>query len=176
VRLAFDHGGQDTAEFADAEEAVAAGVTAVGGKSEPALQKNEGAIFDTVAGNMLNIEIAAAGAVREAFEDGSDPPGMKAPIATVATPGTEAGDADSKVEDSVAVRTKTIVTATLWTNHSYSGAVAQNTEKPVRGQGGEILSAGGVPNLQGATRAVQGFVSRRTGATIGDGHRDSPQR
>jgi hypothetical protein len=178
VGLAFNHSGQNAAEFADTEEAMAAGIAAVGGKSEPPLQKNEGAIFDAVAGDMLDIKIAAAGAVREAFEDGSHPPGMKAPIATVAAPGTQAGDTESKVEDTVAVRTKTIITATLWTNHDCSEGVAQNTEKPGPGQDGEIIRAGAVPILWGSgafctgicgtknRRNHRGWTSRRSSAII----------
>jgi len=142
VSLAFNHSRQNSAEFADAEEAMAAGIAAVGGKSEPPLQKNEGAIFDAVAGDMLDIKIAAAGAVREAFKNGSDPPGMKAPVATVAAPGAQAGDTEKKVEDSVAVRTKTIITATLGTNHDCSEGVAQNTEKPGPGQDAEHSQGG----------------------------------
>ena len=135
--LAFDHCGQDAAEFADTEEAVAAGVAAVSGKSEPALQKNEGAVLDSFAGDMLDIKIAAAGAVREAFEDGSHAPGMKAPLTAVAAPGAQAGATAYKVQYSVAMGAKTIVAAALWTKHGCSGVVAQNTEKPVHGQGGE---------------------------------------
>jgi len=145
VGLAFDHCGQDAAEFADTEEAVAAGVAAVSGKSEPALQKNEGAVLDSFAGDMLDIKIAAAGAVREAFEDGSHAPGMKAPLTAVAAPGAQAGATAYKVQYSVAMGAKTIVAAALWTKHGCSGVVAQNTEKAVRGQGGE--------NTHGASRA-----------------------
>jgi len=121
----------------DAEEAVAAGIAAIGGKTQPAFHKNEGAIFDAFAGDMLEIEIAAAGTVRVAFEGGSDSPGMKSVLAAVASPRTQAGRSEHEVENSVAVRAKTIVTATLRTNHRYSECVPQNTEKRVRGQGGD---------------------------------------
>ena len=67
--LAFDHRRQDAPKFADAEEPVAAGVAAVSGKSKPALQKNEGTTFDALAGDMLDIEIAAAGTVRKPLQD-----------------------------------------------------------------------------------------------------------
>jgi hypothetical protein len=178
VRLAFDHRGQDAAEFTDAEEAVAAGIAAVGGESEPALQKNEGAIFDAITGDMLDIEIAAARAMGEAFEDGSDLPGLKAPIAAVAAPRAQAGDTESEVEDSVAVRPKAIITATLWTNHRCSEAVAQNTEKAGREQDGGIRRAGGVliankseaccPRICGVEnrRNLRRWTSRRSSAII----------
>jgi hypothetical protein len=130
----FGERGHNAAELQDAEEAVAAGVAAVGGKAQPAFHKDEGAVFDAFAGDVLEIEIAAAGTVREAFEDGSNTPGMKSPLAAVATPGAQAGRSEHEVENSVAVRTKTIVTATLRTNHRYSECVAQDTEKRVRGQ------------------------------------------
>jgi hypothetical protein len=137
VGAAFDHGRQDAAEFADAEEAVATRVAAVGGKSQPAPQENQDSVFHSFAGDMLDIEIAAARAVREAFQDGCDAPGLKAVLAAVTAPGTQAGATEEEIEGSVAVRAKTIVTATLRTDHRYSECVAQNTEKPVRRQGGD---------------------------------------
>jgi len=122
-----------------AEEAVAAGVAAVGGKSQPALQENEGAVFDAFAGDMLEIEIAATRTMRVAFEDGSDALGVKPAIATVASPGAQAGAAEYKVQYSVAVGAKTIPTAAPGTNHHYSETVAENTEKAVPGQAGENM-------------------------------------
>src|SRR5580704_16207907 len=86
---------------------------------------------------MLQIEIAAARTVRETFQDGSDSPGVKSPLAAVAAPRAQAGRSEHEVENSVAVRAKTIVTATLRTDHRYSESVAQDTEKPVGGQAGE---------------------------------------
>ena len=67
--LAFDHRRQDAPKFADAEEPVAAGVAAVSRKPKPALQKNAGTIFHALAGDMLDIEIAAAGTVRKPLQD-----------------------------------------------------------------------------------------------------------
>jgi len=93
VGVALDQSRQNAAEFADAEEAVAARIAAVGGESEPALQKYQGAVFDSVAGDVLDIKIAATGTMREAFQDRGHAPGMKAPIATVAAPRAQAGAA-----------------------------------------------------------------------------------
>ena len=115
----------------DAEEAVAAGIATISGKAQPALQKNKGTVFDSFAGDMLEIEIAAAGTVREAFKSGSDTPSMKTSLATVAAPWAQASRSEREVENSVAVRAKTIVTATLRTNHRHPEPVAQDTEKPV---------------------------------------------
>jgi len=116
---------------------VAAGIAAVGGKTQPALHKDQRAVFDPFAGDMLQIEIAAAGTVRESFEDGSDTPGVKSMLATVTAPRAQAGRREHEVQNSVAVRAETIVAATLRTNHRYSEPVAQDTEKPVGGQDGE---------------------------------------
>lgn len=154
--MAFDHRRQDAAEFADAEETLAAGIAAVGGKPEPALQENQGAILHSFAGDMLDIKIAAARTVREAFQDGGDTPGMKAMLAAVAAPRAQAGPAEYEVEYSVAVRAKTIVTATLGTNHVCSEPVAQNTEKPVGGQDTENTDSTWGPN-----RRDGGAVRRR---------------
>ena len=116
---------------------MAAGIAAVGGKTQPALRKDQRAVFDPFAGDMLQIEIAAAGTVRESFEDGSDTPGVKSMLATVTAPRAQAGRREHEVQNSVAVRAETIVAATLRTNHRYSEPVAQDTEKPVGGQDGE---------------------------------------
>ena len=116
---------------------MAAGIAAVGGKTQPALHKDQRAVFDPFAGDMLQIEIAAAGTVRESFEDGSDTPGVKSMLATVTAPRAQAGRREHEVQNSVAVRAETIVAATLRTNHRYSEPVAQDTEKPVGGQDGE---------------------------------------
>ena len=116
---------------------MAAGIAAVGGKTQPALHKDQRAVFDPFAGDMLQIEIAAAGAVRESFEDGSDTPGVKSMLATVTAPRAQAGRREHEVQNSIAVRAETIVAATLRTNHRYSEPVAQDTEKPVGGQDGE---------------------------------------
>jgi hypothetical protein len=137
VSLAFYDGRQNAPELQDAEEAVTAGVAAVGGKTQPAFHKNEGAIFHAFAGDMLEIKIAAAGTVREAFQRGRDPPGMKAPLAAVAAPGAQPGRSEHEVQNPVAVRAKAIVTAALRTDHGYPESVAQHTEKPVGGQAGE---------------------------------------
>jgi hypothetical protein len=141
VGVAFYHGRQDAAKFADAEEAVAARIATVGGKSEPALQQYEGSLFHSFTRDMLDIEIAAARAVREAFQDGSDAPGLKAVFAAVAAPGAQAGATEEEIKGSIAVRAKTIVTATLRTDHVYSGRVAQNTEKAGPGQDAENTHA-----------------------------------
>jgi hypothetical protein len=86
---------------------------------------------------MLEIKIAAAGAMRVAFEGGSDSPRMESALAAVAAPRAQTSGSEHEVDNSVAVRAETIVTATLGTNHRYSECVAQNTEKSVRGQGGD---------------------------------------
>ena len=86
---------------------------------------------------MFEIEIAAAGTVRESFENGSDSPGVKSPLAAVTAPRAQAGRGEHEVRNSDAVRAETIVAATLRTNHRYSEPAAQHTEKPVGGQDGE---------------------------------------
>jgi hypothetical protein len=160
VGFTLGEGGYDAAELQDAEEAVAAGIAAVGGKAQPALHKDEGAVFDAFAGNMLEIEIAATGTVREAFEDGSDAPGAKSPLAAVAAPRAQAGRGEHEVENSVAVRAKTIITATLRTNHRYSESVAQDTEKPVGGQAGENMECAGRRNFAEVASAADGELRR----------------
>jgi hypothetical protein len=121
--------GHDAAELQDAEKAVAAGIATIGRKTQPAFHKDESAGFDAFAGDMLEIEIAAAGAVREALQNGSDTPGMKSPFAAMATPRAQTGRCECEIENSVAVRAKTIVTAALRTDHRYPESVAQDTEK-----------------------------------------------
>ncbi len=131
MSFALSERGHDAAELQDAEEAVAAGIAAIGRKTQPALHKDEGAGFDAFTGDMLEIEIAAAGTVREAFQDGGDTPGMKSPLAAMAAPRAQTGRCEYEVENSVAVRAKTIVTTTLRADHRYPESVAQDTEKRV---------------------------------------------
>jgi hypothetical protein len=157
--VAFNHSGQDAAEFADTEEAVAAGIAAVCGESEPALQKNQSAILHALTRDMGDIEISAARAVREAFQHGSDPPGMKTPFATVAAPRAQTGGTGYEVEDSIAVRAKTILAATLGTNHGCSEPAAQDTEKALRGQGVENTHAVATPTAKVARRPAR--ITRR---------------
>jgi hypothetical protein len=74
------------------------------------------------------------------------------------------------------VRTKTIITATLWTNHGCSEGVAQNTEKRGRGQDTENTGRAWRANPQGSGAcgiALRSAVGRRNHR---DGHRDGPQR
>ena len=87
--VALHHGRQDAPELQDAEEAVTAGVAAVCGKPQPALHKNEGAGFHSLPRDVLEVKISAAGTMRVALQTGRHPPGVKAPVATVASPGPQ---------------------------------------------------------------------------------------
>jgi len=87
----FNERGHDAPELQDTKEAVSARVAAIGGKAQPAFHKDKGAVFDAFAGNMLEIEIAAARTMRVAFQGGCDAPGMEAALAAVAAPGPQAG-------------------------------------------------------------------------------------
>jgi len=165
VGVALHYGRQNAPEFADAEKAVAARVAAVGGKLEPALQDNECAFFHSFARDVLDIEIAAARAVRKAFQDSCNPPGVKTVLAAVAAPGAQAGPTEEEIEDSVAVRAKTIVTATLRTNHDCSERVAKNTEKAGRGQDAENTDARRDPIPRDAGR-LAGWINGRSNVRI----------
>jgi hypothetical protein len=173
VRFTLGERGHNAAELRNAEEAVAAGVAAISGKAQPALHEDERSVFHAFAGDMLEVEIAAAGTVREAFEDGSNAPGMKSPLAAMAAPRAQTGCGEHEVENPVAVRTKAIVTATLRTNHRYPGSVAQDTEKPVGGQDVENTQpAGSRDSAERASQAAAGLRCEPTGmdnpALLGD--------
>ena len=156
---------------------MAAGIAAVGGKTHPALHKDQRAVFDPFAGDMFEIEIAAAGTVRESFEDGSDSPGVKSPLAAVTAPRAQAGRGEHEIQNSVAVRAETIVAATLRTNHRYPEPVAQDTEKPVGGQDWENTECAGSRDFADFVRK---WRPRRTRScapqTIGDGQPEATRR
>lgn len=119
ANLGIQHRGPNTPELPRAEKPMAARVTAVGGKSEPALEQYHGPSLDALAGNMLQVEIAAAWTMRVALKRCGHAPTVKSAIAGVASPGTQPDHAGNEIEYAVAVRSKAIHTAALRTNHRH---------------------------------------------------------
>jgi len=100
-----------------AEKLLAARIAAVGRKAEKALHKNKGAVIDSIAGNVQQIEIPASRAVRVTREGQGHAPGVKAPIARAASPGTELKEGGEEIRDAPPMRSETFFTSALRTNH-----------------------------------------------------------
>jgi hypothetical protein len=120
------HRRQDAAKRQDAEEFFAAGIATVRRKYEHALQEDQGALFDAFSGDMLEIEIAALGAVRVPRERERHISCVEPKIAGMATPRTQHGEAGEKIEDAAATRTKAIGASALRADHS-SGRLLPRT-------------------------------------------------
>jgi hypothetical protein len=101
----------------DAEEFLPARIAAVSGDSEKALQEEQSAPVNPIAIDVLQVEIAASRAVRKTGKWKGHAPGVKAPIASAASPGTQLKEGTEKVRDASAMRTKTFFTSALRTNH-----------------------------------------------------------
>ena len=86
---AFYNSRQDAPELQHAEETVTAGVAAIGGKSQPALQKNEGSGLHALPGDVFEVEVPAAGTMRVAFQTGGYAPSVESPVAPVTSPGPQ---------------------------------------------------------------------------------------
>jgi hypothetical protein len=109
--------GENSPERFDAEEAMAAGVAAIGGKSEPALECDQCAGFDAFARNVFEIKVSAAGAVRVHRIGGRHFPRVEALLAFHAAPGPHARNIRDKVDHTSAVGPVTLNASTSRTNH-----------------------------------------------------------
>src|SRR5580700_7679447 len=108
---------------------MAAGVTAVSRKPEPALHRDHRPGFDTFARDMLQVEVPAPGTVSVALENGRDTPTVESAVTGVASPRSQANHAGYEIEQPAAVRTKTIRTATLRTNHCHPASQSRRIPK-----------------------------------------------
>lgn len=102
---------------ADRKEPRAAGVAAIGGKPKNPPQSSERAVFDAVARDSLEVEIAAARAVRVAQEHERDAAGVKTLIASTATPRKNPGGAKNEVRETAPMRAEAVRTPALRTDH-----------------------------------------------------------
>lgn len=109
----------DAAELPRAKKPMPAGVTAIGRKSEPALQRDHRPGLDAFTRNMLQVEVPAPRAVSVALENGGDTPTVESAITSVASPRSQADRARNEIEYPATVRPKAIRTATLRTNHCH---------------------------------------------------------
>jgi hypothetical protein len=74
-------------------------------------------VLDAVPRQALQIEIAAARAMREARERYGDASGVEAFIAGTAAPRAQAEGGGKPIGRTAAARAKAISASTLWTNH-----------------------------------------------------------
>ena len=86
------------------KEAHAAGITAVGGNVQHALQRSKQIFQDAVAGNALEIKISAASAMNVKNKRGGNQPAAEAYATGAATPGTQTEQTPETILDSAALR------------------------------------------------------------------------
>jgi len=98
---------------------MAAGITAVGRKPEPTLQRDHRPGLDTFTRNVFQVEVPAPGTVSIALENGGDTPTVESAITTVASPRSQADHAGKEIEYPATMRPKAIRAATLRTNHCH---------------------------------------------------------
>ena len=94
VRVALQRRRPDAPELSGAEKTVAARVTTVGRKAEPALHRNHRSGFHALARDVLEVEVSAARTMRVALEDSRHTPTVEPVVAGVAPPGPEAHGAE----------------------------------------------------------------------------------
>jgi len=112
-----NHRWNDPAVGSQAEEFFAAGIAPVCGEAEKPLHGDPRAAARAVARNVLEIEVPAPRAVSVSGEGDCHAPGVKPQVTGVAPPRSQSGERAQKIENAVAVRTVTVRTPALGTNH-----------------------------------------------------------
>lgn len=100
----------------NAEKPFAAWIATVGVESQEAFREEQGAVFNPIARNSLEVEIPAFRAMGEPCEGDRHTMAVKAALAGVAAPGLESGERNEKVQDSAAMRAVAVRAAALRTN------------------------------------------------------------
>jgi hypothetical protein len=110
-------GGYNATEAQNAEETLPAGIAAVSGEIQHALEGDHGSFFDSLARNALEVKIAALGAMSVAREGYGYTSSMKPVVAGVASPGFQIDQCEEKIDRSASMRTKTVRAAALRADH-----------------------------------------------------------
>src|SRR5271169_2408182 len=121
--------GHDTPVDAQGKKSVAAGSAAIGGKTQQAEQPGHGA-RSVLAGNALQIHVAAHPAMHVENIANGRRPGIKSQIAAAASPGPQQRYPDQVVDQAAPPGAPRTVAMTGWTNQSRSPLV--NSEKRIR--------------------------------------------
>lgn len=109
--------GDNAMEFAHAEEFCAAGIAAIGVKSEQALRPEKISFVNALARNSLQIEVATPRAMGVPRIDGRDLPGIKTVFAGAATPRAQAEEREKHVFRAAAARPAAGLALTVRTKH-----------------------------------------------------------
>jgi hypothetical protein len=110
-------GGQNSLEWPDAKESLAAGIAAVSRESQQTLGEEKGTFLHSFARNAVQVEVPALRAMRQVEIVQRHAPRVKADFASFAAPGTAACQGKEKISEAGAVRTETFRAAALRTNH-----------------------------------------------------------
>ena len=113
----IQHSRKNFALAANGKESRPAGIAAVGRQPQKSPQAQEHSVFDSFAGNSLQIKIAAARTVRVTQKHECDAPGIESPVAGAASPGEDSRGAECEVGETAPVRAETVCTPALRTDH-----------------------------------------------------------
>jgi hypothetical protein len=108
-------------------------IATVSRKTKEALYGDHGPVFDPFSGNMFEVKISATRAMGVTRESEGNTGAMKAVVAGMAAPWLQIQKSEEKVYGSAAVRTKTVRTAALRTDHqagSPQGPKPKNIQFP----------------------------------------------
>jgi len=101
----------------DAEKALAAGSATVCGEKKQALQTEEDGLLHAIAGNLLEIQVSAGGAMHEKYVRNGRFPGKKTAIAGAATPWPQIHERNKEVHNAAAVRPIGPIALATWADH-----------------------------------------------------------
>ena len=102
---------------ADAEEAFAARSATVGGKKQQALQTDKHAVFNTIARNLLEVQVSAGRTVHVERCKNRDFPCKKATIAGATAPRAQIHERKQEVHNAAAVRPIGPIALATWADH-----------------------------------------------------------
>ena len=135
--------GNNAMKSAQAEEFGAARIAAIGMEPEQTPQQDEIAFVHAIAGDVLQVEIAALRAMRMPGIDGGDRPGIEAVFARAAPPGAQAEKGEEQVFRASPARPAAGFALTMRTQHGRPlKLVAEAYDKGAKG-GKPVLRTGG---------------------------------
>lgn len=111
------HRGNNPAIGQHAKKLLAAGVAAIGGKAQEALQEDQSALLHSVARDVFQVEIPATRAVNVMHEGERYRPGIKPQIARLASPWPQLNQRGEEVGDAAATGTQAIRTPASGADH-----------------------------------------------------------
>jgi hypothetical protein len=111
------HGGNDLAEGPQAEKSLPTGIAAVGREMQQAPGEHQEACIHTLAGNVLQVKIAAPWAVGKTGKRQCHAPAIKSAVTCLASPRPAPGESEREIPHPGPMRAEAVGAAALWANH-----------------------------------------------------------